>query len=56
MIEGMELAPHTKGLLPFCWSAPFCPEELIRQHTEHLERWKLSSGPAADNGAVRYEA
>jgi len=38
MIEGMELAPHTKGLLPFCWSAPFCPEELIRQHTEHLER------------------
>jgi hypothetical protein len=55
-LEGMEMAPHANGLLPFLSSVSFHPERLFRPHTEQLINCQVSSRPAAVDGAVRYEA
>lgn len=37
IVEGMELARHAQGLLPWLLSVQFHPERLFRKHAEHLK-------------------
>jgi len=40
IIEGMELGPGAKGLLPFLLAVQFHPERLFMRHAEHLELFR----------------
>jgi len=40
IVEGMELAPDARGLLPFLLAVQFHPERLFARHAEHLELFK----------------
>ena len=41
IIEGMELTPEAKGLLPFLLSVQFHPERLFARHAAHLELFRV---------------
>jgi putative glutamine amidotransferase len=41
IVEGMELAPEAKGLLPFLLSVQFHPERLFARHAAHLELFRM---------------
>jgi putative glutamine amidotransferase len=40
IIEGLELAPDARGLMPFLLSVQFHPERLFGQHAEHLNLFR----------------
>jgi putative glutamine amidotransferase len=40
IIEGLELAPDARGMVPFLLSVQFHPERLFAQHAEHLNLFK----------------
>ena len=53
IIEGMELAPEARGLLPYLLAVQFHPERLFARHAEHLELFRTFIGACREKRRSR---